>query len=300
MSIKRDFRPSCFHTQPAAVRGSCEQRSWSLPPVDPLGLVLPVRVLERILVLERGPGGVDAAAVGAVLPLLLEAAGKVTAAELRVPGAVPHVVTAAEADDVDVASLVEGLESLDGAVAAVGAGDDDPRVLVRELRLHLIEERAVGLLVLHHLLASLGIVAVLGVDDGDVVEPVCAAMLGGGRLVSGEVADRLELIRAANVEDVVSVVGEEAASLLPVGDALVGVLGADLLDVLDVVREVEGGASLDVDAALGALGLSDEGRAGGRDGLGGTEGRALGRYVRGNDGGHRKCGADACVCVCVR
>ena len=85
------------------------------------------------------------------------------------------------------------------------------------------------------------------------MEPVCAAMLGGGRPVSGEVADRLELIRAANVEDVVSVVGEEAASLLPVGDALVGVLGADLLDVLDVVREVEGGASLDVDAALGAL-----------------------------------------------
>ena len=78
-------------------------------------------------------------------------------------------------------------------------------------------------------------------------------MLGGGRLVSGEVADRLELIIAANVEDVVSVVGEEAASLLPVGDALVGVLGADLLDVLDVVCEVEGGASLDVDAALGAL-----------------------------------------------
>ena len=119
--------------------------------------------------------------------------------------------------------------------------------------MHLIEERAVGLLVLHQLLTSLGIVAVLGVDDGDVVEPVGAAMLGGGRLVSGEVADRLELIIAANVEDVVSVVGEEAASLLPVGDALVGVLGADLLDVLDVVREVEGGASLDVDAALGAL-----------------------------------------------
>ena len=84
-----------------------------LGPLDPLGFILPVGVLERILVLERGAGGVDTAAVGAVLVLLLEVSGKVAAAHLGVPGAVPHVVAAAEADDVDVTSLVERLERLD-------------------------------------------------------------------------------------------------------------------------------------------------------------------------------------------
>lgn len=221
----------------------------------------------------------DAASVGSVLPLLLEGSGEVTTAKLRVPGAVPHVVAAAETDDVDVAGVVEGLERLDGAVAAVGAGDDDAGVLVGELLLHLVDKAAVALLVLHQLLASLAVVAVGGVDDGDVVEPVVAAVLGGGSLVPGEVADHVELIGAANVEDVVPVLGEEAASLFPVGDALVGVFGGDLLDVLDVVREVEAGAGLDVDAALGAL---SEKRSGGEVSDRRRIGRAPARGERGS------------------
>tara|TARA_B100000482_G_scaffold115752_1_gene83561 strand:+ start:946 stop:1272 length:327 start_codon:yes stop_codon:yes gene_type:complete len=104
-------------------------------------------------------------------------------------------------------------------------------------------------------------------------------VLGGGSLVPGEVADHVELIGAANVEDVVPVLGEEAASLFPVGDALVGVFGGDLLDVLDVVREVEAGAGLDVDAALGAL---SEKRSGGEVSDRRRIGRAPARGERGS------------------
>ena len=85
------------------------------------------------------------------------------------------------------------------------------------------------------------------------MEPVCAAMSVAADWSRG----KLPIVSSPSAQQCrgrcIPRVGEEAASLLPVGDALVGVLGADLLDVLDVVREVEGGASLDVDAALGAL-----------------------------------------------
>lgn len=71
----------------------------------------------------------------------LEVTGEVAAAELSIPGAVPHVVTAAETHDVHVARLVERLERLDGAVASVGAGHDDLRFrLVREDALHRLDE----------------------------------------------------------------------------------------------------------------------------------------------------------------
>jgi hypothetical protein len=75
------------------------------------------------------------------------------------------------------------------------------------------------------------------------------------------------------------VLGEEAASFFPVGDALVGVFGGDLLDVLDVVREVEAGAGLDVDAALGAL---SEKRSGGEVSDRRRIGRAPARGERGS------------------
>ena len=231
------------------------------------------------MVLETRTGGVHAATVGTVDVVFLEDARQVARAKLGIPLTVPQVVATAETDDVDVAGVVEGLERLDGAVAAVGAGDDDAGVLVGELLLHLVDKAAVALLVLHQLLASLAVVAVGGVDDGDVVEPVVAAVLGGGSLVPGEVADHVELIGAANVEDVVPVLGEEAASLFPVGDALVGVFGGDLLDVLDVVREVEAGAGLDVDAALGAL---SEKRSGGEVSDRRRIGRAPARGERGS------------------
>ena len=230
--------------------------------LNPLGLVLPVGVLERVLVLEGGAGGVDTATVRTVHELLLELAREVAAAKLGIPRAIPHVVPATKTHDVHVASLVKSLERLDGAVAAVGAGHDDLGVrLVREDLLNLRKEVGVLLLVHNHLLASLGVVPGLGEDEGHVDKATRRVGKVVGRVLAGVVADLVELAVGTDVEDGVVQLREEAAGLLPVSNALIRVLRGNLLDVLDLAGEVEArGTGGDVDAARGALfgGLDQE------------------------------------------
>mmetsp|Transcript_8971 Transcript_8971/g.38001 ORF Transcript_8971/g.38001 Transcript_8971/m.38001 type:complete len:269 (+) Transcript_8971:104-910(+) len=251
---------------------------------DPLGVILPVRVLERVLVLERRTGGVHAAAIRAVLPLLLEVSREVAAAHLRVPGAVPHVVPASETDDVDVARGVQRFQRLDRAVAPVRAGNDDLGVLIGEDLPHALEEVLVLLLVLHNLLALLRVVLRLGQNQRHFVD-LAAEVVRGER--SRVVADLVNLRLAADVQDVVPVVGEKAARFFPVRDAGVGVIRADRRDVLRVRGEVQR-ARRHVLQVAAERGLRGEGDAGRRDGLGGAE-RLGGDARGGGGGGHLVC-----------
>jgi hypothetical protein len=79
--------------------------------------------------------------------------------------------------------------------------------------------------------------------------------------LAGVVPDLVKLAIRADVQDGVAQLREEAAALLPVGDALVGVFRRDLCSVLVVAREVEPGLGGDAGAARGALyGLGGGGR----------------------------------------